>query len=104
MNLLCWNCRGIGNAPTVQELHELANKFAPRVLCLVETQISGARAENLKSTLGYDCSFAVDASGRSGGLAILWNNEIKVEILGFSKYHIDGKVLGVGDQPWRLSC
>lgn len=57
MNLICWNCRGIGNALTVQELHEIALKFAPEVLCIVETQIGRVRAENLASTLGYDCSY-----------------------------------------------
>ena len=57
MNLLCWNCRGIGNALTVQELRELTIKFSPRVLCLVETQISGVSAKNLKSTLGFVTPF-----------------------------------------------
>ncbi|XP_073358338.1 uncharacterized protein [Aegilops tauschii subsp. strangulata] len=104
MNLLSWNCRGIGNAPTVQELRELADKFAPKVLCIMETQINGVRAGNLKSNLGYDNSFVVDSSGRSGGLAIFWNNEIKIEVLGYSKYHIDGKISGLGEQSWRLSC
>ena len=103
MSLLCWNCRGIGSDPTIQELREFANKFAPRVRCIVETQLSGERVENLKSTLGFDSSFDVDASGRSGGLAMFWNNEINIEILGYSKYHIDGRVTGMGDQPWRLS-
>lgn len=99
MNLLCWNCRGIGNAPTIQELRELVQKFAPRVLCIVETQISGVRAESLASTLGYDNAFAVDSSGRSGGLAMYWNNEIKIENLGYSRYHIDAKVTNLGGAP-----
>ena len=74
MSLISWNCRGIGNAPTVQELRELANKFAPRVLCIVETQIGQDRAENLSSTIGFDSSFAVGSTGRSGSLALYWNN------------------------------
>ena len=104
MNLLCWNCRGLGNAPTVQELREIAKKFAPRVLCIVETQISGERAENLKNTLGYDNSFAVNSSGRSGGLAMYWNDEINIEILGYSRYHIDDKISMIGCDPWIMTC
>ena len=61
MNLLCWNCRGIGTAPTVQELRGLAIKFSPS---------SGVSAENLKSTLGFDNYFSIDSSGRSGGLVM----------------------------------
>ena len=70
MNLLCWNCRRIGNAKTIQELRKLVRKFAPKVLCLVETQIGREQAENLANTLGYDLAFAVDPTGRSGGLAM----------------------------------
>ena len=97
---LSWN----GNTPTVQELRELTIKYAPRVLCIVKTQISGVRAESLASTIGYDNSFAVDSSSMSGGLAIFWNNEIKIEIFVYSRYHIDVKVSDLGGDAWRLSC
>ncbi|XP_073362503.1 uncharacterized protein [Aegilops tauschii subsp. strangulata] len=40
-------------------------------------------------TLGFNKSFAVGSSGRSGGLGIFWNEEIKLEIIGYSEYHID---------------
>ena len=33
-----------------------------------------------------------------------WNNEIKMENLGYSQYHIDMKVSELGGDPWRLSC
>jgi hypothetical protein len=92
MNLLCWNCRGIDNAPTVRELREIATKCAPKVIFLLETQVSRERAENLANTLGFDNAFAVDPTGRSGGIVLFWNNEIKMEFLGYSKYHIDMKV------------
>lgn len=104
MNLLSWNYRGLGNAPTVQEMREVALKFAPKVLCIVETQIGRDRAEKLASTLGFDCSFAVGSTGRSGGLALYRNNEIKIENLGYSQYHIDMKISELGGDPWRLSC
>jgi len=45
--------------------------------------------EGLKGTLGYDNVFAVSSSGRSGGLSLYWNKNTKVEILPFSRYHID---------------
>lgn len=45
--------------------------------------------------------FAVNNS--AGGLGLLWNNSIKLEILGYSKYHIDAKVDDFGPKPWRLT-
>lgn len=69
-----------------------AKKFAPTVLCIVETQISGTRVEALASSLGNDKANAINSQGRSGGIGLFWNNTINVEILGDSVYHIDAKI------------
>ena len=95
MSTFCWNCRGVGNTATVQELRDFARKLAPTLLCIVETQIGGSRVENLAGTLGYDNAYAVDSEGRSGGIGLFWNNGIKIDILGYSCYHLDRM-----SQPW----
>ena len=74
------------------------------MFCVLETQIHKARVESLKGTLGFDNSFAVSSSGRSGGLGIFWNNKTRVEILPYSQYHIDAIVTEYGKEPWRLTC
>lgn len=77
--------------------------ICPSVLCVLETQVRKTRVEGLKSTLGFDNSFAVSSLGRSGGIGLFWNNEIKVEILSYSQYHIDAIATeSCGDQ-WRLT-
>jgi hypothetical protein len=45
--------------------------------------------EQLKGTLGFDNSFAVSSTGRNGGLGIFRMNNIHLEILPYSQYHID---------------
>ena len=102
MSLLCWNCRGIGKAATVRELRTLARQFAPSILCILETQLEGSRVEQLAEGLGFNKSFAVSSSGRSGGLCIFWNDEIKVEIIGYSRYHIDALVDNMVDMQVRI--
>ena len=67
----------------------MTRQYAPSILCILETQIEGSRVENLSSSLGFNKSFAVSSRGRSGGLGIFWNDSIKVEVLGYSEYHID---------------
>lgn len=89
MSCLAWNCRRLGNAATIKELHEFARSVAPSVLCVLETQVHKSRVEGLKSTLGYDCAFAVSSLGRSGGLGIYWNKSTSVQLLPYSQYHID---------------
>ena len=104
MGTFCWNCRGVGNVATVQELRDFTRKLAPTLLCIVETQIEGSRVENLAGTLGYDKSYAVDSRGSSGGLGLFWNKEIKIEVLGYSDYHLDVSVEEAGLEEWRLTC
>jgi exonuclease III len=84
MSLFSVNCRGVGNASTVQELRDFVTKFAPSILCIQETQISSSRVEALARTFGFDHSFAVSSDGRRGGLGIFWNNNLKIDILGYS--------------------
>ena len=84
MSCLSWNCRGLGNVATIKELRELAKDVAPSVVCVLETRVHKTRVEGLKQTLGFDNSFAVSSSGRSGGLGIFWNNNIRVTLLPYS--------------------
>jgi exonuclease III len=104
MSTFLWNCRGLGNAASVRELRDFAKDVAPTILCVVETQVHKARVESLAGTIGYDNVFAVSSTGRSGGLAIFWNNEIKIDILPYSQYHIDAVVSSQVEEPWRLTC
>lgn len=39
--------------------------------------------------LGFEGAFFVDVQGRSGGLALLWRNKEEVQMLSYSKNHID---------------
>ena len=73
----------------VRELRDFARKFAPTLLCIVETQLEGSRVEVLAGTLGDDNVYVVSSRGRSGGIGLFWNNAINLEILGYSDYHLD---------------
>jgi hypothetical protein len=76
MSILSLNFRGAGNASTVKEPCDFVTK--------------------LVSSLCFDHAFVVSSAGRSGGLGMFWNNEIRIDILGYSQYHIDTSVLGLG--------
>lgn len=104
MNLLCWNCHGLGHHAIVREVRELMKIYAPTMLCLVETQLDKARAESLAS-FGFDKSYyAVASSWRSGDFVIFWNQSINLLILGYSRYHVDALVKEFGPESWRPAC
>ena len=92
MKILSWNYRGIGDPATVRELRDLLEISSPSILCLVGTQLQKARVEGLRSSLGFDFSFGVGSSGRSGGICIFWKNSLDVAIKNYSEYHVDVEV------------
>lgn len=48
--------------------------------------------------------FVVDCVGKSGGLALLWQNEAGVDIQNFSRRHINATVSHPADiSPWKLT-
>src|SRR5215216_4166019 len=104
MKILSWNCRGIGDPATVRELRDLVEISTPTILCLVETQLQKSRVEGLCFSLGFDFSFGVGSSGRSGGICILWKNSVDLAIKNYSQYHVDAWVKEPGIEQWRLSC
>ena len=81
MNLLSWNCRGLGLFRTVQELVALVGANSPRLVFLYETRMSGVRAENLRWRLGLKHVVAVDSTGTGGGLASYWHESVDVYLI-----------------------
>uniref|UniRef100_A0A803NWE1 Endonuclease/exonuclease/phosphatase domain-containing protein n=1 Tax=Cannabis sativa TaxID=3483 RepID=A0A803NWE1_CANSA len=103
MNVLSWNCRGLGNQRAFQFLKETVTQKQPNFVFLCETKSNKARVEFVGRGLGYEGVFIVEAQGRSGGLALLWKNEKDGRIIGFSQSHIDFMVEVEGNPKWRLT-
>ena len=74
MNILSWNCRGLGNLEVVLVLHNLVKSQGPIVLFLMETKLNVRRMELLRVKLRFKYCFSIPSLGRSGGLALLWND------------------------------
>jgi exonuclease III len=92
MNLISWNCRGLGNPCAVNALHRLVKKQAPKLLFLMETKLDPKCFEYIRSRLGFSYCFVVPSLGRSGGLALLWQADVDVTITNYSQNHIDSQV------------
>lgn len=56
---------------------------------LFETMSYGVKLEALCVSLNFLNCLVADCVGRSGSLAILWNNKISCSILPYSNNHID---------------
>jgi hypothetical protein len=79
--------------------------YHPKALFLSETKMGARKAETeLRSRLGFPNAFGVNCIGLSGGLALLWTNEVVVDLNTYSKNHIDVWITEGGDtsRQWRF--
>ncbi|XP_037496636.1 uncharacterized protein LOC119371132 [Jatropha curcas] len=96
MKILSWNCRGLGNPRTIQALCDFVVIYRPVILFLCETLVHKMKLVDLCSLLRFDSCSSVDCTGRSGGLGLLWKNEVDVSISCYSNNFIDAMVLYSG--------
>jgi hypothetical protein len=102
MSIISWNCRGLGQPRTVQELVRLVRGYCPKVVFLLETRQQNDRVRNLSSRIGLSKCFTVDGTGKGGGLALYWDVAVKIEILSYGQYHIDTLIWdGTHHTSWR---
>ena len=89
VSCIVWNCRGLENQLTVQELVDLVQAKAPSVVFLAETLADEARLDYVKDRIHFDKKFFVQKVTRGGGLVLYWKNDIKVDVESSSLNHID---------------
>ena len=89
MSILAWNCRGLGNSCTVQELFRLVREQDPLALFVVETGLDTTRLEVLRCRLKFSSMLVVSRREQGGGLALFWKQEVNIMIKSYSTHHID---------------
>jgi exonuclease III len=104
MNMLSWNCQGLGHSRTVRDLHRMAKEKHPSFVFLIETLCSKSCLEWLRVMLGFVGLFVVDLVGRSGGLTIFWKEDCLLEIYNYSRRHINAIIkVGDGGVCWKFT-
>jgi exonuclease III len=89
MIILSWNCRGLGNPKAIRALHEMVQSKVPSILFLIETKMDNSEMTVVRSRLGFHNALIVPSMGRSGGLAMLWKDDVELAIQSYSHHHID---------------
>ncbi|XP_019160043.1 PREDICTED: uncharacterized protein LOC109156647 [Ipomoea nil] len=102
MSYFSWNCRGLGNSMAVHVLLGFVNKYKPDILFLCETLSNASKMEQVRIKLKYENCLTVEATRRGGGLALLWNGGLDVEVVGYSNHYIDTVVRQNGNR-WRFT-
>ena len=100
MRVLSWNCRGMGSKWTISYLSEIRHKHKPDFLFLAETKQEPGFVQKFQDHFGYDNLVTVDPLGRSGGLALFYNNEYQVRVLYSSNRMIDVEAEALGKKVY----
>lgn len=104
MRAISWNCRGIGNPQSVWALHDMVRSWKPKFVFLMEPKSKIKRMEKIKNRIGFANGLIVSSRGRSGGVALLWTQEVNLDINSYSESHIDAFVKeSEGNFQWRIT-
>lgn len=102
-SILCWNCRGAKSDGFVRELKELNRLHQPTNITIVEPKISGVEANTICRKLGKSHWLRSEASGFSGGVWVLWNEEeIKLVPRAVHRSFVHAEVVSEGGKCWDL--
>jgi len=101
MKILAWNCRGLSSSRAVRSLLDVQKKVRPDVCFLSETHLDKAKAEKVRRRAGFDKMIVHESNGRSGGLLLMWREEVKIRMKGIIHNYID--VLIEDDGGWRFT-
>lgn len=71
----------------------------------METKVYKTKLGKLKHMLDFQCLFTVDSIGHGGGLALMWKDDIPLEIHSFSQRHINCWITTpTSESPWMFTC
>ncbi|KAK9732895.1 hypothetical protein RND81_04G030600 [Saponaria officinalis] len=105
MNLLSYNCQGLGNNPAVVSLKKLLNKEDVDMAVLVETKLNKTEMKGVARRLGDYEGIYGDSVGRKAGVSIIWRRQsMNVNFISSSAHHVDIEISGLfSDEKWRLT-
>lgn len=89
MKIVNQNVRGLGNGSTFCEAKIILQLYRPQIMFLCEANLTAKQMQNKCRELDYENCLKVRRNRLGGGLAILWNREVMMEVKSYSKHHID---------------
>ena len=97
INFLIWNCRGAGKCQFARLIKDLRYNHRFSILVLLETRVSGTRADKIFEKMGFDGVFRVDPNGFARGIWIFWDKNMwQLDILVHNDQVVHMKILGDG--------
>ena len=103
MRILSWICQGLGNPWTGRSHRKLVREQAPMVCFLMETRLDTEGFNNLQGDLPFQNIIIVKHPDASGGLAFLWKNDNRLEVINYTANHVLAKVTEEDGFTWFMT-
>lgn len=87
-----WNCRGMIKPNFFLAFKELVDDHKPLIFILTETKVTKEKLPTYLLRLGFNNYDIVEAEGSSGGILVLWNVELRMEVLSLTCQELHLKV------------
>ncbi|KAK9042522.1 hypothetical protein V6N11_017591 [Hibiscus sabdariffa] len=71
---------GAGSHPFRRQFQSFMHECKPRVVALMEPRVNGRIADHIIALLGFSNSFQVETNGFRGGIWILWEDLVQLEV------------------------
>lgn len=109
MKLVGWNCRGMGkdldNSTKMEYLARFMRSTSAQITFVSETRTSRYSSSHVNSRFNSLDSFVVPSDGRSGGLWLLWSDDVLLSVKFFSHYMILALVVDrTSNVEFALAC
>lgn len=80
MNIVSWNCQGLGSILTFQHLRAIVAHDRPSIVSLMEIKNKREVVDMVRNQLQFQQSIIFDPMGLSGGLVVMWNEDVLVGV------------------------
>lgn len=90
------NCQGCAHPRFYRYLKEYTREFNLNMFALLETRVSGLKADWVVRKTGFEFSHRIEARGYLGGVWLLWNEPFVVEIVSNNSQFLHVKVKDTG--------
>ena len=100
MKLLSWNCRGIGQPRTVQEMMHLMQVHHPSVVFIFETRQNSTKVHKVRMRLGLKHCLLHDGKGKGACIALYWDDSVEIKKLAIGPRYINVLIRGNPKEQW----